>query len=152
MTNERISETRKAFNSYSRELWSMRSIYSIGHSPLSEEEVFMGTILGSTSIRRSRDDMAVRLREVSSQLVDRVRMFLQGYLDDDKEQSCHLWLARSLYALQCGLSEDIDRNGKVITSRREAQCSFGMIALRSAYECLDVMDKRRPDPRKPKPK
>jgi len=97
--------------------------------------------------------MAVRLREVSSHLVGRVEVIFRGYRDDArKEESFHLWLTRSMYGLQCALSENVDRrDGKVVKSWKEAQCSFGMIALKSAYECLDVMDKRRPDPRNPKP-
>jgi RNA-dependent RNA polymerase len=154
MTEERRLEIKKAFRSYATELRGIKSIYSIGRSPLSEEEVFMGTILAHATNRRSRDDMAVRLREVSSQLVDRVRMFFQGYRDDgaNKQESLHLWLVRSMYGLQCALAEEVDRIGdRIIRDWKEAQSSFGMIALRSAYECLDVMDKRRPDPRKPKP-
>jgi RNA-dependent RNA polymerase len=154
VTEERKAEIKKAFRSYAREMRGIRSIYSIGRSPLSEEEVFVGTILHQASSRRSRDDMVARLREVSARLVDRVRIFLQGYRDDavNKEESLHLWLVRSMYGLQCALSEEVAcTQGKIVKDWKEAQCSFGMIALRSAFECLDVMDKRRPDPRKPKP-
>jgi hypothetical protein len=155
VTEERRTEIKKAFRSYSTELRGIRNIYSIGRSPLSEEEVFVGTILDQASNRRNRDDMVARLREVSARLVDSVRIFFQGYRDGgaNKEESLHLWLVRSMYGLQCALGEEVAKNqdDKIVKDWKEAQCSFGMIALRSAYECLDVIDKRRPDPRKPKP-
>lgn len=155
VSKEAMEDIRKAFISYSTELRGIRNIYRIGRSPLREEEVFMGTILEQTSQRRSRDDMQVRLREVSGQLVDRVRVFLQGYKDDNisEVQGRHLWLARCMYGLQIALGTDIAKNakGEVVKDWEQAQCSFGMIALRSAFECLDVLDKRRPDPRRHKP-
>ncbi|KIM33801.1 hypothetical protein M408DRAFT_18806 [Serendipita vermifera MAFF 305830] len=141
-------EIRKAFESYSTELQAIKSIYSIGRSPLTEPEVFMGTILEESSQRRSRDDMAARLREVSSQLVDCVRVFFQG----DREEHPHMWLVRSMFGLQIALSPEkaLNAKGQVVAEWKDAQCSFGMIALRSAFECVDVLDKRRPDPRRPK--
>ena len=121
----------------------------MGHSPLLEEEVFMGTILQLSSHRRGRDNMADRLREASGHLVDRIRGFFQGYRENGENEEnekarLHMWLVRSMYGLQYALAEDFSKNKDWL----EAQCSFGMIALRSAYECLDVLDKRMPDPRK----
>ena len=152
---EAIPDFRKAFVSYSTEMRGIRSIYSVGRSPLLEEEVFMGTIMQPTSQRKSRDDMAVRLRDVSGQLVDRVRVFLQGDRDDsvEKKQGLHVWLVRCMFALQQALSPEWTKNakGEVVPDWEQAQCSFGMIALRSAFECLDVLDGRMPDPRRSKP-
>jgi hypothetical protein len=136
----------KVFRQYARELKAIRQIYTLGHSPLSEEEVFMGTILEQSSQTKMRDEMCVRLREVSGQLVDSIRWAFEGYQDEPLMP----WLARTFYAFQYALSPTTGRNkeGQPVAEWREAQCSFGMIALKSAFDCLDVCNKRRPDPRR----
>jgi len=107
----------------------------------------MGTILEQSNNRR-REDMAAMLREVSGQLVAQIQSSFMGF----KEDPLHVWLARSLYGWQWAYSEAASKNpdGMVVKDRKEAQCSFGMIALRSAFECLDVIHKRRLDQRRSK--
>ncbi|PVG00763.1 hypothetical protein CPB86DRAFT_812874 [Serendipita vermifera] len=136
----------KIFHQYARELKAIRQIYTLGHSPLSEEEVFMGTILEQLSQTKMRDEMCVRLREVSGQLIDQIRWAFEGYQDEPLMP----WLARAFYAFQYALSPGAGKNsrGDFVPEWKEAQCSFGMIALRSAFECLDVCNKRRPDSRR----
>lgn len=142
------AHVKAIFNEYVRELKGIKSIYSIGHSPLSEEEVFMGTILEHTN-NRKRNDMSSLLRDVSGQLVEDVRSSLKGF----REDPLHVWLARSLYGWQWAYSEAASKNpdGSVVKDRRESQCSFGMIALLCAFECLQVINEKRPDLRPPKP-
>lgn len=142
----RLQEThvKNTFNAYVRELKGIRGIYTLGRTPLSEAEVFMGTILEQSNNRR-REDMAAMLREVSGQLVGHIQSSLMGF----KEDPLHVWLARSLYGWQWAYSEAASRNpnGMVVKDRKEAQCSFGMISLLSAFQCLDVIDGRRLDQR-----
>jgi hypothetical protein len=145
----RLQEThvKNTFNAYVRELKGIRGIYTLGRTPLSEAEVFMGTILEQSNNRR-REDMAAMLREVSGQLVGHIQSSLMGF----KEDPLHVWLARSLYGWQWAYSEAASRNpnGMVVKDRKEAQCSFGMISLLSAFQCLDVINGRRLDQRQSK--
>ncbi|CAG8748603.1 4179_t:CDS:2, partial [Acaulospora colombiana] len=109
----------KVFHQYARELKAIRQIYTLGNSPLSEEEVFMGTILEQSSQTKMRDEMSVRLREVSGQLVDRIRWTFEGYLGDPLMP----WLARTFYAFQYALSPAAgkNKNGGIVTEWKEAQ-------------------------------
>jgi len=131
------------FNRYVQDLKGIRGIYSTGHIPLSEEEVFMSVILQPSGKRR--EDMLQMLREVTSHLVEYVRTSLMG----TTETSLELWYARSLEGCKLAFSEYITKgeDGDIIKDRQEAQCSFGMIALRSAFECREVLDESGPDPR-----
>ena len=137
----------RTFYEYARELKNVRKIYTIGRAPLSEEEVFMGTILQASSQTKRRDDMAIKLRDVTGMLVDNVHNALQGYREDPVRE----WFARALCAWYCSMLHSIgyDEKKKLdVQDWREAQCSFGMVAFRSASEALDVLMKRRPDLRR----
>lgn len=161
------AHVKGVFDGYVRQLKGIKTIYTLGgrlarlwdisyanylssgRSPLSEEEVYMGTILAHANNRR-REDMSAMLREVSGQLVDHVRTELMGFQQDP----LHVWLARSLYGWQWAWAEASSTNpdGSVVKDRQESRCSFGMIALRCAFECLDVIKKRRPDLRRSRPR
>jgi hypothetical protein len=133
----------RVFNRYVRDLKGIRGIYSTGRIPLTEEEVFMSVILQPSGKRR--EGMLQNLREVTGDLVDYVRTSLMG----TTETSFELWYTRSLEGCKLAFTEDITKgeDGDIIKDRQEAQCSFGMLALRSAFECRDVLDGRKPDPR-----
>jgi hypothetical protein len=146
MAAQETDNIKNTFLEYARELYTTRRIYSVGQDPLSEEEVFIGTIVEQTSRVNRRDDLSFRLREVTAHLVDRVKFNLQGYLHEDIKR----WLARSCRAWQYSLDKAVGENGKgePVPEWRDAQCSFGWIALGSAFECLDILNGRRKDLRR----
>lgn len=141
---ERVMRT---FYEYARELKSIRRIYTIGRTPLTEEEVVMGTILQASSQTKRRDDMASKVRDVAGMLVDQVRHAFQGYREDPLRD----WFTRALCAWYCSMLHSTGYNESKRADEqdwRTAQCSFGMVALRSAFEAFDVLTKRRPDLRR----
>lgn len=146
MAAQETDNVKNTFLEYARELHAIKRIYTVGRDLLSEEEVFIGTILELTARANRRDDLAFRLREVTAHLVDRVKFNLQGYIHDDIMR----WLARSCRAWQYSLDKGVGENDRKqpVPEWRDAQCSFGWIALGSVFECLDVLNGRRKDPRR----
>lgn len=146
--DEEEEHVKKIFNGYVRELKGIRGIYTIGNLPLSEAEVFCSIIMEQTPNRR-REDMTQMLRDAAVQLVEAVCASFRGHAEDPLET----WFARSLIGVRLSFSDDILRvkDQNIAQDRKESQCSFGMLALRCAFDCLEVKKERRPDPRKPKP-
>ncbi|KAG8781898.1 hypothetical protein FRC15_007897 [Serendipita sp. 397] len=150
VTLEAIEQERnlvlKTFYEYSRKLSSIKQIYTIGRKPLTEAEVYMGTILQSSSQTKRRDEMCAKLGDATAYLVEQVKWEFQGYSNDPVS----LWLVRSFcgwhYSLETSTHQD--DTGKDVKEWKEAICSFGLLSLRSAFEALDVIGKRRPDPRR----
>lgn len=146
MADNQESTVQDTFQKYAKELKAIKSIHTVEWTPLSEEEVFIGTIVAQTARSDKRDNFSSRLKEVTGHLVDRVRFHLEGYQDEDPK----VWLARSFKAWWWSLDDKVgrDSNGGVMHDLKGAQRSFGWIALGCAFECIDVLNGRRKDTRR----
>ncbi|KAG8946221.1 hypothetical protein FRC04_011967 [Tulasnella sp. 424] len=137
---ELTTVARKQFGAYVSELRFIANSNTITWEPLTEEEIFMGTIASKTSQPRKRTSMMARLRNQTDELVKRIQAELAGDkqdaldLDSDEEidEDLEDWLLRSWAAWQVSVLRDTTFGGK----------SFGFVALRSIFECLKEIEDR----------
>ncbi|KAG8900742.1 hypothetical protein FRC00_011554 [Tulasnella sp. 408] len=132
-----IALMRRIYPSYTAELRSICSNHSITKQPLTEEEVFVGTIASRTSQPRQRKAMMQRMREQANELVKRIQVELKnmdegGELEADEEDFTTLrrrlqvaWLAWRLSAEQ----------RKTFGAK-----SFGFIALTAIFDAMRAID------------
>ncbi|KAG8932252.1 hypothetical protein FRC02_001392 [Tulasnella sp. 418] len=99
------------FEAYVAELNYICVSYSLTRSPLTEEEVLMGTITARTSQPRRRKDLMSRMRTQSGDLVKKIRIELAGGVEKEKSEASEedlldwliwcqvVWMDRSFFDL-----------------------------------------------------
>ncbi|KAG8906418.1 hypothetical protein FRB99_006920 [Tulasnella sp. 403] len=130
--------TTGRFNAYASELQYICATWTLTTTPLTEEEVLMGTIANKTSQPRKRQSQMAHLRTQSDELVKRIRIVLRTgdnqidpespEQDEDLEES----LLRSWAAWQVA----------VMQKERFGAKSFGMIALAAIFQIMKEIDER----------
>jgi len=108
------------FTAFSGHLTRIAANYSLSKRPLTEEEIWAGTIVARSSQHRRRNDLQARLREQSTIIADHIRGDLADTNDTDE------WLIRTwvAWSISCRCAEAFGAK------------SYGYLALGSMLEAL----------------
>ncbi|KDQ20445.1 hypothetical protein BOTBODRAFT_124037 [Botryobasidium botryosum FD-172 SS1] len=134
---EIAAELTEQFLAFSTELQCICAMHTLSRSKskqLSEEEVFIGSIMARSSQPRRRQDMISHMRTQSTELVTRVRAALAGEEEGEAED----WLLRAWVAWE--ISRELDDNF--------GAKSFGWVALGAFFEAAKEIDEREFEHRK----
>jgi len=134
---EIAAELTEQFLAFSTELQCICAMHTLSRSKskqLSEEEVFIGSIMAKSSQPRRRQDMISHMRTQSTELVTRVRAALAGEEEGEAED----WLLRAWVAWE--ISRELDDNF--------GAKSFGWVALGAFFEAAKEIDEREFEHRK----
>jgi len=117
------------FDHFASELEHICYSYTLSrkaNSRLTEEEVFMGTIIAKSSQPRMRKDMISGMREETTTLVSGMRKELEGAEDASIEE----WVNRAWAAWKVSIVKDGAFGSK----------SFGWVALRSLFDGIRYLE------------
>jgi len=128
-TDELTSAIMNLFDHFAAELEHICFSYTLSRKTtarLTEEEVFMGTIIAKSSQPRMRKDMISGMRDESTTLVRRIRKELEGGEDATIDD----WLNRAWTAWKVSVTKD----------RLFGSKSFGWIALRAMFDGIKELE------------
>ncbi|EAU82883.2 hypothetical protein CC1G_05505 [Coprinopsis cinerea okayama7 len=123
--NDRVKE---AFTHYAEELKYIRYAHSLSLRPdarLLEAEVISGTVLGRRDLKKLRKERISRMRDHIGSAASTVRLELMGGREDNRMET----LERAWNAW--GYSQE--------KFKEEGAHSFGLVALRVIFECLQAL-------------
>ncbi|TFK28493.1 RdRP-domain-containing protein [Coprinopsis marcescibilis] len=123
------AKIQEAFRRYAEELDCIRYTHTLSSRPehrLSEVEVIAGTIVARHNVKKLRKERISRMMDHTSCAVRNVRFELMGAQEE-----------KSFESLQRGW----EAWGFSQTCEKEGAGSFGLIALRVVFECLDDLRK-----------
>ena len=127
-TEELTSAAITLFDHYATELEYICYSYTLSRGAtarLSEEEVFMGTIIAKSPQPRMRQDMTSRMRDVTGTLVRRIREELEG----GEGAPVQDWVNRAWTAWKVSIKKD-----GLFASK-----TFGWIAMRALFDGIKYL-------------
>ena len=128
-TEELTSAAITLFDHYAAELEHICYSFTLSRKAtarLSEEEVFMGTIIAKSPQHRMRQDVTSRMRDATTTLVFRIREELVG----GEDASFQDWMNRAWAAWKVSIKKD-----GLFASK-----TFGWIAMRALFDGIKCMD------------
>lgn len=135
---ETVVVVKETFRVYVTELRCLCAASTMTRTPLTEEEVLVGTIASKTNQPRKRQSHNATLQERSEELVERIKLELSGErtrpAKDGSSDTTDLkaWLTRS-WTAWCISLHDGERFGAK---------SFGFVSLGSIFDCVKELKDR----------